>query len=113
MEAIPCEIKFGGGGLDRPGALASDSGACSSVYILLAFLLIRRLASKTQRVGPILALSYKNRAIDEFLVDLLEAGKSPGGGAAETPPISAHLHIISGWSFGTEIGARLFGFFLG
>jgi hypothetical protein len=39
--------------------------------------LIRRNAeSRGQAVGPILVLSYKNHALDEFLIDVLEQHKA-------------------------------------
>ena len=45
---------------------------------MLALDLIRRQAEREgHAVGPILVLSYKNHALDEFLIDVLNQYKSP------------------------------------
>ena len=53
-----------------PGTGKSYVGVC----LVLAFMAIREVVrEKYPYIGPIVALSYKNHALDEFLVDILES----------------------------------------
>jgi hypothetical protein len=52
-----------------PGTGKSYVGVC----LILALIVVRQVVKrKNNYVGPIVALSYKNHALDEFLVDVLE-----------------------------------------
>ena len=69
-----------------PGTGKSYLGVC----LALALDLIRTKLQETMAVGPILVLSYKNHALDEFLMDLVNAARTSNN------PLQTGMLIRSG-----------------